>query len=186
MHDLFFTSASLENVRRIRVFGHYGPRESISGLLLEYWNGGSAAIGQFERELGSINIDQGDSIVHIRACFSHKHGMGSRSSADDNRGKMVGMTIKTASGASHEHLLLARPGVNVFVVDYYANRLQQLVRGLPMTPSGRLEANIALARPCLGLQSLVGPHTDLVASCYRHRHTVTCFQALGGVHRDSI
>lgn len=171
----YFTSVSFKDVRCIRFSRPSGDENlSIPGLLLDYGNGDSAVIGQWRGELGSIDIDEGDSIVHIRIWFSQDRSIEWPNGVHHNRGKMVGMKIRTANGAFHEQLV--HTPWDGFAVDYYANRLQQFVRGLPLTPSGRLQANLALARPCLGLQPTLGPRTGLVAPPSHRTNTITYAQ----------
>lgn len=126
LHGCYFTGSSLENLRRIRFStSHDDSQPSLTGLHLEYWNGSTGILGQWLAETGSMEIDEGDSIVHISASFVQGRFLWAASSADRNHGKMVRMTIETASGASYEHSVL--DSRSVFSINYHANRLQNIV-----------------------------------------------------------
>lgn len=128
----YFTAADFRHVRRIR-FSTEKATDSryLTGLLLEYQDTrgarNTAVVGQWLRETDSLDLAEGDNIVHIRIWYSqgHTRELSEFLKVVGNNGRLVGIQISTAKGLRKE--VRFDGSGDTYFVDYYANRLQDLV-----------------------------------------------------------
>lgn len=128
----YFTAADFRHVRRIRISTErVANSRYVTGLLLEYQDTrgarNTAVVGQWLRETDTLDLAEGDVIVHIQIWYSQDHS----EDPDEfgkvmgNNGKLVGIQISTARGLCRKFLIDGSRDTHF--VDYYANRLQDLV-----------------------------------------------------------
>lgn len=128
----YFTAVDFRHVRRIRFSTERAANSRyVTGLLLEYQDThgarNTAVVGQWLRETDTLDLAEGDIIIHIRIWYSQDHSEdpGELGKVIGNNGKMVGIQISTATGLCKR--VLIDGSRDMYFVDYYANRLQDLV-----------------------------------------------------------
>lgn len=128
----YFTAADFRNVRRIRFSTERATNSRyVTGLLFEYQDTcgarNTAVVGQWLRETDTLDLAEGDIIVHIRTWYSQDDSKNPGEFEDtiDNNGKLVGVQVSTARGLCKKALIDGSR--ETYFVDYYANRLQDLV-----------------------------------------------------------
>lgn len=122
------TCAKLDCVRRIRLsVGGAGRSRSsrhVSGLLFEYYNSErNSIVGQWFEEIDSVDLDNGDFVVHIRVWYTQETDV--RNYRGENNGKVVGIMLSTFRGI-HKQVLL-EDSEDLLYLDYYANPLEEMV-----------------------------------------------------------
>lgn len=126
---LWSSAANLQDVTRIRFSAgtvHQYPRDDkhITGLMLHFRGSERGAIvGQWITEVGSMDIDDGDRIAHVRVYYKPKRrGL---STVVKERRRVCGIVVGTARGA--RKAVLGRECEETFYNDYYANPLEDMV-----------------------------------------------------------
>lgn len=113
----------LQDVSRIRFSGglyhlHLRDDRHVTGLMFHFRGSDRVAIvGQWMREVDSMDIHDGDAITHIR--FYYLQRSRSVSTLHDDRAKVSGIVVGTARGA--RKAVLGRECDETFYADYYAN-----------------------------------------------------------------
>lgn len=129
----FFTSARLQNIRRILFSAGTGGRsrtdQHLSGLRFEFYNSERESIvGQWFEQVDYLDLPEGDSIAHIKVWYTQEANPAN--TLHENNGKVVGIAISTFKGARKEVLL--HSSKTMLCNDYHANAFERLVRGDPV------------------------------------------------------
>jgi len=127
-----FTSATIQDVRRIKFSSGAQncsrPPDSLSGLFLQYANPlQDTYIGQWFKEVDSLDIEDGDYIIHIRVWYTQALANRDlpRSTSHENVGQVRGIEISTFRGLTKR--VLCSEIDSTLDLEYYTNPLEQLV-----------------------------------------------------------